>query len=164
MIVVISVEGVLAEVSEDIMQSSPIQAGRMMYESFRDKHFDVVLMSTSRKHITVENWLTREGFHGHIMLKTATDSIYNGDEFKKDTVEQLLAEQHFVGFVVDSDPASLTMYVSEVGVNALLFVPAFERPGRKVTAPYRPWITLVESLEAESLERARLAESRQSDG
>jgi hypothetical protein len=159
-IVVINIEGVLAEVGEDLMQCSPLQSGRMLFESFRDKRLDVVLMSTSRRHDKVETWLTREGFHGHIQLLTATDSVYNGDEFKQNVIEQLLGAQHFIAFVIDSDPNILTTYVSEIGVPALLFVPSYERPG-KVTVPYRPWDSLVESLEVESLERARLAESRQ---
>lgn len=164
MIVVINIEGVLSGIGpSDLMQCSPLQSGRMLYESFRDKSLDVVLMSTSREHSTVETWLTREGFHGHVMLKTATDSVYNGDEFKQNTIEVLLSEQHFISFVVDSDPQMLTTYVSEIGVPALLFVPSYEKVGRKVSVPYRPWDTLVESLQVESLERARLAE-RQTDG
>lgn len=163
MITVINIEGTLSEEGANLLECSPLQSGRILYESFRDKDLDVVLMSTSRRHDDVVTWLTREGFHGHIMLKTATDSIYNGDEFKKNTVELLLADQHFIAFVVDADPNMLTTYVTEVGVPVLLFVPAYEKPGRKVTVPYRPWDSLVETLQVESLERAKLAESRQSE-
>ena len=162
--VVIVIEGVLAETGSDLMQCSPLQSGRLLYESLRDRNLDVILLSANRNQQQVENWLTREGFYGHVLLKTAADSIYNGDEFKVAVLGRLLADQHFIAFVVESDPAMLTTLVSEVGVNTLLFVPAHERPGRKVTVPYRPWDSLVESLQVESLERAKLAESRQADG
>ncbi len=161
MVVLISVEGVLAEAGEDLRAVGPTPFGKSLYQSIYSNNIAIGLLSTCSSDDIVKNWLTREGFRGYSLLLTAEDSLLDGIDFKIETVKKLISGGHHILYLIDSDPNMVRPMASEYGVSTLLAVHAWAKPGKTADIPYQPWESLVEVSQVEALRKAKLEERRQ---
>jgi hypothetical protein len=157
--ILLPIEGVLAQRSTSLKGQPPTAEGKALYSLLINSGEPVVLVSAEREPQVAQDWLALEGFlrFAEVYHRGADPGSY--EQFKVATLRRALATGHRVRFYVDSDPAVITQ-VSDIGVPALLVVVPGDAIGRRISRDqqsYQPWDTLVDTIETRAQEKANLS-------
>jgi hypothetical protein len=151
MMVIASVEGVLAEPGFLVPMAAPNIWGRVLYDGMQETSF--VLLTESRSGSLARQWLLTNHFNRWVQLSTMEGEPLGTSplEWKRRCLEGVLAASHRPSFYVDADPDAVRQ-ASALGIPGLLLaVPGkFPEPQHS----YQPWDELVTTIEDNILRRA----------
>jgi hypothetical protein len=162
-IVVLCVEDVLSEPGVPLSESGPTLFGRRLYTTLHNSGESLCIVSHNQNRDLVREWLLREGFSDYVRLVTRDeDPETDPARWKVAQVRSMVAAGQHIMYLVDHDPRTVPA-MAETGVPVLLVVHPWGDPGRTSSAeevPYRPWDSLVDTIETESLRRAEIRRRR----
>lgn len=152
--IVIAVEGVLADVDPDggyLLASTAKESGRFLYDAFRP-HDRLILLSTDTHIERARGWLAKEQFRRYSELHCMPlDWAATVNDWKLRKLRELRIGSSF-RFYVDSD-AEIVRTAIQAGIPALMPVLPAVFPGKN-DAQYRPWYDLVEEIDRQDTIRA----------
>lgn len=161
MIVVVDVEGVLAERGQKLPSASSSDHGMLLYHHLRGNKTALVMLSEERKVQPVKDWLLKENASDYIQLTCRGTSLLEPREWRIDAVKRLISQGSHISFYVGSDP-TIAGEMNDLGVTYLLVVPANGRAGKiNPDVPYRTWDDLTDTLEEEILGEAQMKQALQ---
>ena len=160
MIVVIDIEDCLAEEGVGIPGAAASRWGKRIYEQMNAGSSSVILMSTDRDRDLIKTWLLREQYTGWIELLTRDKSLKEPEDFKVESVSNLISQGKYVSLYISSD-ATVAARMAALGVTQLVVVPGTGKPGEKAPdIPYKTWEHLVTIIDDEKIRKAEMADRR----
>jgi len=159
MLAVISLEGCLLAKGETLPSGFPSKMGELMYRTFLDSYWTVIIISTHRNEEITTEWLLREGFHRYLKLITAEDALSDGDQFVMDSLSQIVAEGHHVNSYVDRNTSLIRFATQELGLNAATFYDTHTIPSRDNETMYVPWDVKSQQADTDAINRSRMAQA-----
>ena len=141
--VIIPIEGVLSG-DDNLRSGSVTDWGRRLYESLRSE-YRIILFTASDDELA-RVWLTNNFMGDFASLMTADSSWRTYEDWRIDTVRQMLADGAELSMMVDMDPEVLRQ-VSNMGLLTMLLIPPAQRRGwRHHQEEARPWSEVAGSV------------------
>ena len=151
-----AIEGVLTEelpVGANLLHYESSIQGKELYRIFQDTT-RLLMLSQDPDRDRVKAWMARERFSRYADVHCyPEDSLSPFSLWKVEHIRELMGVGHHIAFYIDGDPTAVSMVLEE-GVGALLAVRPGDTPGKKDDMSFTPWLTLVDTIEAQNLLRA----------